>query len=286
MSALTLRPRSKRRSRRLRKRLVWLAVAGAAILAVVLVVAALTFGSNRAPQGQVIAQIGRTEITHADLEAEARAQGLSSNSALSAPVVQAVIARTLLAREAERRGIQRSPTYPSDRRRADAQLLASGALRALPSPPAPSAAEIAAFIAAHPERFAERQRWLLNELRYPASRAPDLAGATLEEAKAKLEAARQPYQPLTISSLAPDVPAPLQHALSVTPQGRMAVWCIGGGCTAIAISASEAAPVDADMAQTAARTALLTAARERQVRLLVNQLRARESVRLQAGVPD
>ena len=98
MSALTPRPRSKRRSRRLRKRLVWLAVGGAAILAVVLVVAALTIGSNRAPQGQVIAQIGRTEITHADVEAEARAQGLSSNSALSARVVLGVIARTLLAR--------------------------------------------------------------------------------------------------------------------------------------------------------------------------------------------
>ena len=66
----------------------------------------------------------------------------------------------------------------------------------------------------------------------------------------------------------------------------MAVWCAEGGCTAIAISASEAAPVDPDMAQTAARTALLTAAREQQVRLLVNQLRARERVRLQSGVPD
>ena len=126
--------------------MVWLAGVGAAILAVVLVLAALAIGSNGAPEGQVIARIGRTEITHADVEAEARAQGLASTAALSAPVVQAVIARTLLAREAERRGIQRSPAYPSDRRRADAQLLASGVLHALPSLPAPSTADVAAFI--------------------------------------------------------------------------------------------------------------------------------------------
>ena len=107
MSALPPRPRSKRRSRRLRKRVVWLAGAAAAILAVVLVFAALTVGANRSPEGQVIAKIGRTEITHADVEAEARAQGLASRAALSAPVVQAVIARPLLAREAERRGLQR-----------------------------------------------------------------------------------------------------------------------------------------------------------------------------------
>lgn len=83
MSALTPRPLSKRRSRRLRKRVVWLAGAGAVILAAVLIFAALAFGSNRAPEGQVIARIGRTEIDHADVEAEARAQGLASTTALS-----------------------------------------------------------------------------------------------------------------------------------------------------------------------------------------------------------
>ena len=263
------------------------ALGGVLLLAAARIAAAIVISSESAPTGQVVARVGLVDITREDVAAEARAQGLRPTAALSPSLVQAVIARALLAREARRRGLERAASFPRDARRARAQLLASGVVHALPSPPAPTPFDIQAYLVAHPERFAQRQRWLLNELQYAASRAPDVAGATVDEARARLDAAHAPFQAFKASSFSGDLPLALQHALSVTPPGRLAVWCAAGLCTAIGVEASEAAPLEGALAQIAAREALEREARERQVKALVDQLRAREHVRLQpAGELD
>ena len=231
----------------------------------------------------MLARVGGTDVTRQDVMAEARAQGRPAGAPLTPELVEAVVARTLLAQEARRRGIPHSANFPSDQRRSAAQVLATGLIRALPAPSAPTPAKADAFIAAHPERFAERKRLVLDELQYRVQRPLELEGSSFEDAQAKLAAAAVRFRVFQTQTIGADLPTDLQRALAATPSGRVAVWRDGDVYTAVGVAAVDPAPLTGAAAQRFATEALATAGRERQVRDLIARLRAREPVRIQPG---
>ena len=282
MNGETHRARTKRTSRRLRKRTIWLTLAGVLVLGVLALSAAANWRMRQGLGAQVVARAGGVDISREDLRAEARAQGRSNAAQLTPDLVQAVIARTLLAQEARRRGLQHSPDYPSDRRRAEQQVLTSELIRDLPPPASPSPEQINGFIAAHPERFAQRRRLQLEELSYRAAGAPAVQELSFEQARSALTAAGVPFQVFATSVIVADLPPALQHALAASG-GTVASWRDGDVITDYNVVSSEPAPVVGDAATVSAGETLRTASREAQIRSLIGRLRVRGEVVIRPG---
>lgn len=238
------------------------------------------FGKGRGSGAQVIARVGATSLTVQDLKAEARAQGRAARAALTPDLLEAVIDRTLLAQEARRRKLERAPSFPSDQRRAEAQVLASTLLRSLPRPPAPSPDQVASYIASHAEAFGQRRRLVLDELRYPATGAPELQDMTLEEARARLAAAKIRYVAFEITVFTGALPPPLVHAILSASQGHIAIVRDGELCTAVQVVSDDPAPLEGFAAELAASDAMAQMARERLVAELVKRLKVQTPLRV------
>jgi len=141
-------------------RLFWIS---ASILAVSLGAAAC---SRHTPSGQVVVTVNGQEITTQDLAAEARASG-SSQSNATGSLLNRVIAQTLLAQAAHSQGLDRDSGYPSDLARLKNDFLAQKELKAtLKAPDKPTPADIAAFQAANPYVFRDRQNITFEEVRF------------------------------------------------------------------------------------------------------------------------
>ncbi len=130
---------------------------GAAI-ALAVTMAALAFSPGRA-QGdadQVVAKIGPTRITRAMLRQEM--PGGVDNPAIERAVLQSIITRTLLADEARRQGLDRTPVGAMMVKRAG-EIATVGLLeKKFAGTPQPvSDAQVRDFIGAHPAMFAQRR---------------------------------------------------------------------------------------------------------------------------------
>ena len=136
-----------------------------------LVVAAMLAGTTacapKRPTGQVIALVNGQEITAHDLDAEARALGVQNSGPNGPILLQRVIPRILLAQAAHNQGVDKDPTYPADRLRAEQTMLAERLLRKTAHPdPKVTPAEVSQFVAAHPLIFRDRQKIALDQVRF------------------------------------------------------------------------------------------------------------------------
>ena len=258
---------------------MWLIV-GAIGALVLLTLSAVVVQRTSPLSRQVAARVNGREITRQDLAAEERAQGRLVASTPALDVLEAVIARELLAQEAQRRGFTRSPNYPSDRKRADQQVLVNALLKSLPRPPAPSAAQVAGFIADHPDAFDRRRRYTLEELRFDVLAAPDLEGLPIDEARSQLQARRIGFEETQVVLIGSEAPPPLRRALITAQEGDEIGSRVGGAATRLQVVSADAAPITGVAAQAAAAAALDRAQRERQVSMLLHTLRQNAQLRL------
>ncbi|GGI67560.1 hypothetical protein GCM10007973_00930 [Polymorphobacter multimanifer] len=131
----------------------------------------LLSGCDKQPGGQVVAVVGKEEVTLKELRAEARTQPDSSGpevEAANAAALKKLIDRNVLADYARSEGLDRDPDYVERRRQFDQTLLAALAIRKLAGAPAtPSDAEVEAFVADNPTLFGGRQQLDLEEIRIP-----------------------------------------------------------------------------------------------------------------------
>ena len=159
--------RKRQRTRRLR-----LLLGGVlAVLALMITLAVVRALHRRAstPTGQTLALVNGHPVTEQDLLAEARAQEVQISPALEPFLLQTVIARVLLAQAARTQRLDRTPGFPSDKRRADDQLLAAELLRRSEGRPDLSPAAVTAYEAANPHAFAGRRLLRLVRITYRGS---------------------------------------------------------------------------------------------------------------------
>jgi peptidyl-prolyl cis-trans isomerase C len=148
------------------------------------------------PKGQVVAVANGEEITVAELNEEARSRGLSigNDSAARGRVMRDLVDRKLLAQQAVRDKIDRSPEHLITARRLNELLLAQELVAARRGPADPTDAEVSAFIKAHPHAFDQRVSIRVAQITVPtklhAKVQADLSTATtLEQAQQLLTAA-------------------------------------------------------------------------------------------------
>lgn len=158
---------------------------------------------HKAPSGQVLATVDGQEITMRDLSAELGATVPSdpkARKAVEQQALQAIIDRKLLAKAAEKEGLEKTPEFALKKQRmTDALLAQSLQDKLVAAVPAPTKEEVEAYIAAHPDSFAQRKIFTIEQIqaRGPMSQAELQSFVplkTLDEIQAKLAADHVDYR--------------------------------------------------------------------------------------------
>ncbi|HXS07758.1 MAG TPA: hypothetical protein VN723_13290 [Rhizomicrobium sp.] len=134
--------------------------------------------SPKAPTGQVVATVGSREITRRELQAELAGSTATTPAAQKAEqqlALRRIIQRVILANAAKEQGLDKNPNFELLRQRADdnilAQLLES---KTAASVPAPSAEEVQQYVQTHPDQFAQRKIFDVDQIRISRPSDPQL----------------------------------------------------------------------------------------------------------------
>ncbi len=181
-------------------------------------------------KGQVIASVNGREITINELNVELSGRALPTGvdrKRLERAALQGLIARTILADIARDQKLDQEPNYLLQQHRTNELLLTQTLQRGIASRLSePTRAEGENYIKTHPELFAERKIYALDQLKFrmpddPAQLKPYLAAKSLSDIEQKLIEDRIPYQkaPMTLDVLAAE--PELVKSLLTLPSGEI-----------------------------------------------------------------
>jgi len=170
---------------------------------------------NGAPKGQVVAKVGKSEVTVIDLQSEMRGAQVTDpkqKKLLEQAALNGVIQRKLLANAAIAAKIDKSPEFArQEERLKEALLVRTWQDSLVRSVPAPNADEVQQFIASHPDLYSAHKKFAIEGVRFAMPRDPSLAAAlkplnTLDEVIALLKSKNIAFQPANgdIDALAVD----------------------------------------------------------------------------------
>ncbi len=128
------------------------------------------FGGNKTPTGQVVATVNGNDITVRELNAElaqTQAPPETPRKTVESVVLARVIERKMLADAARERKLDQNPNFLLTQRKVDDGLLVQALQASIAqkvTPPTREAAE--KFIAAHPELFANRKIYTIDQIQF------------------------------------------------------------------------------------------------------------------------
>ncbi len=257
------------------------------IIAISVAALALTSSCHKAPpSGQVVARVNGSEVTASELTAEMMAaqlpEGIDAKK-IAPAALQSVIARKIVAAEARRVGLDKTPEYLALSRRADEVLLGQQLLnRWAQDMPIPAAAEIAAEISANPQRYDQHQTVTLNQI-IILDKLADVNKLgplhSMAEVSAYLDNIKVRHA--QVRKVIDTAMLPLQafRQLVAAPSGEPLVEVRADGATISAVVSREPAPIVGD----AARTAAITALKQKMVGAKVAQLKSGSTLSYQPG---
>lgn len=273
------------------KRIFLVSVAAAALLGV-----SACHGQSGAAldKGQVVATVDGEEITIFELNAELQAGPAPTGvdrKVLEQMALQRVIERKILAKIARERGLDKSPAFLLQQRRASELILATMLRDQIASKIAqPNDSEIATYQAAHPEFFAQRKVFTVEQIVFPAPSSMEKFKQfaplkTLDQLAAKLTADGTQFRrgPGKIDSL--QLPPDAVKKMGTLPAGEMFILPSQQGITANVITETTIVPLAGTDARNAAINALKA---ERFAKAADSQFadivkKAKDSVKYQPG---
>lgn len=225
----------------------------------------LVSGCQKKAEGQTVAIVNGEEITASELNAELANATIADNvdkKVITNRILQGLIERRLLAEQARKDGIDRSPDYIARQRKMSEELLIGMlANRSLDTTKLPTDAEIAAYQAKQPQMFANREVWKLEQLQYdtPKDKAVNdkiLQTKTLDQLAAVLTAARIPFQRANNQLITSNIPSELYPQLTKLAPGEPFIVPAGNKSVASVIASRQAAPLEGPAARTEAANAI------------------------------
>ena len=245
-------------------------------------------GCNKKAEGQTVAVVNGEEITAAELNAElsnAKAPPGLDKKDVRSRVLQQMIDRRLLAQQAKKDGVDKSPDFLNRERRMHEDLLIGMlASRQMDTTRLPSASEIQRFQASRPEMFAKREQWNLDQIRFTmptdpavrskldATKSLDGVAKTLTDAKITFDRQKNRLDTAVI-------PHELYARLMTADPGEPFIVPIGNMAIASSIVSREPAPITGDQAQPVAVAALR---RTQAAKLMQDRLKAlRDSAKIE-----
>ena len=188
--------------------------------------------AGSAPGAQVVASVGPQKVTLDDLRAEMPgpppADAIARKAAEDS-TLRNIVARDILARAARERGLDRTPSF----QRAEARIIDTMLVQALQQKlaadvPAPTRVQAQAYVAQHPDIFARRKIFVLDQIRMARPSDPALVKAlaplkTLDQIAALLTQYRTPFQRDTARLDAVGANPALVGAVASLPAGELFV---------------------------------------------------------------
>jgi len=266
----------------------WLGVSVRSRIIIAVGLALVISGCNKKAEGQTVAVVNGEEITAAELNAElsnAKAPPGLDKKDVRSRVLQQMIDRRLLAQQATKDGVEKSPDFLNRERRMHEDLLISMlAARQMDTTRLPSAQEIQRFQASRPEMFANREQWNLEQIRFTmptdaavkskleATKTLDEVAKTLTDAKITFDRQKNRLDTAVI-------PHELYARLMTADPGEPFIVPIGNLAIASSIVSREPAPITGDQAQPIAVAALR---RTQAAKLMQDRLKAlRDSAKIE-----
>lgn len=122
----------------------------------------------KAPTGQVVATVDGKEITMLEMRAEMDRLKIADPAAQKAAqkaVVSELVSRRVIANAARKQGIDKTPEFAVQKQQAEDNLLIAALEKKLVDAiPTPTADEAQRYIAANPDRFADRKVFVVDQL--------------------------------------------------------------------------------------------------------------------------
>jgi EpsD family peptidyl-prolyl cis-trans isomerase len=259
---------------------------------VALALALLASGCQKKASGQTVAVVNNEEITTSDLNAELTSENASPTGTTQqarAQALQNLIDRRLLAEQAKSEGLDKSPEFINQQRRGTEDLLIRMLLmRQVNTAQVPSATEISQFEASHPNMFANREAWTLQQLVFPLQKdagvlAKIKAAQTLDEIAQVLTASgiqsTKATRKIDTAVLPPNIYAQLIQLKPNEP------FVVPGNDKQVAsvISAREPAPLTGDDARKVALNAMKRDQIQKLLQDRVKSLKASAKIQYQPG---
>ncbi|MFO7543851.1 MAG: EpsD family peptidyl-prolyl cis-trans isomerase [Thiobacillus sp.] len=259
-----------------------------------LVIAALMAGcgnkkegeaSTDAPPAQVAAKVNGTELTAQQVEfALQRIANLDESQAKAASlqVVRALVDQEVIAQKALSDKLDSDPGVIQALDAARRQILAEAYMkRKLGTPAEPSDAEISAYYDAHPELFAKRKVYRLQEIsikapkeKHEAIRAQLAASKTLNEFAEWLKTENLPAKAGQGVKPAEQLPKAILPKLAEMPDGQAMVVNAPDGLLVIVLADSQMQPATMEQAKPAIARLLQEEARQKAVKAELDALKA------------
>ena len=142
----------------------------------VMAAALLVSGCHKEPKGQIVAIVNGDEISLQELNAElqgVRVPDSANRDLLRKQVLQRLIDRKLIVQKAREQGLDKTPEFVAQERRAEENLLvALLGQKIAATVPMPDDRDITQYIADNPTQFASRERLLLDQIQFQAPKDP------------------------------------------------------------------------------------------------------------------
>lgn len=242
--------------------------------------------------GQTVAVVNNEEITASDLNGELASENASitgSTQEVRAHALQNLIGRRLLAQQAKSEGLDKSPDFINQQRRATDDLLIRMLLmRQVNSAQVPSADEISKFEASRPGMFANRESWALQQLTFPAQKDPALvaklkAANTLDEVAQALTAAGIQFTKSTRTIDTAVLPPTIYAQLTQLKPNEPFIVPGAGREVANVITARTPLPLPADQVRTVALNTMKQSQVQKFVQDRVKSLKGSAKIEYQPG---
>lgn len=252
----------------------------------------LVAGCQKKAEGQVVAVVNGHEITQQELNAElgnAQIPPGADKKAIMAQLLQRVIDRKLLVGKAKAEGLDQSPTYLTQVSRAQdgilIDLLAEKSAKAVPVPDAAAAAK---FVADNPSLFAQRKRYVLDQIAFPMSNDPALAAKlkaaqTMAEVEAALKSSNVQYKRGSATLDTASIPPDAAQKIAALKPGEPFLVPQNGQVIASVIKSVEAQPVDQQQATPVATQILRRKGVEEAMKKDLDAERAKAKIDYQPG---
>ena len=213
--------------------------------------------SQGAPGKEVAAIVAGETITVAELDREVATSGARkpNDPGVRRAVLDMIVARKLLAKAARADKLDKTPEALAAKRIADETFDAGlDRVATIARTPRPTPAEVKAYIAAHPEMFAHRTGYLIEQLQVPRRHTPDMFEAlrptkTLEEAEAVLKARQMPYRRVVLPMDTLRADPRISEAVANLPAGEPFVLPAAVGFTVNRVRGSQVSPVTGRQAE-------------------------------------
>ena len=234
---------------------------------------------------QVAAKVNGTEVTvHQVNFALQRIPNLDKeqSKAASLQVVRSLVDQELLVQKAEEDKLDRDPTVVQALDASRRQILAEAYMsRKLGTPTEPSEAEVTDYFNKHPELFAKRKIYRLQEIsiqapkdKHDAIRAQLGASKTLNDFGAWLKAENFPVKAAQGVKPAEQLPLEILPKLAEMPDGQALVVNAPDGLLVIVMAGSQDQPVTLEQAKPAIARLLQTQARQKAAKAELDKLKA------------